>query len=121
MTLLAKDVIANLRHQRPQHAHAIFYSLADAALEARLRTGHSLCDLGDFSEWLRELGDAAREVELGSGSLRLSSFNNYTSVDGRRLLDPTCPRCGHVHQGERECGEEMGPGRICRCELSVPA
>jgi hypothetical protein len=30
-----------------------------------------------------------------------------------------CPRCGHVHQGEKECGEEMGANRFCRCELEV--
>jgi hypothetical protein len=39
----------------------------------------------------------------------------------RRPLDETCPRCGHIHQGDSECGEQMGGGRICRCELSVPA
>jgi hypothetical protein len=37
-------------------------------------------------------------------------------------LYSTCPRCGHIHQGERECGEDMGGGRICRCEMEcVPA
>jgi hypothetical protein len=38
-----------------------------------------------------------------------------------RAIDRTCPRCGHLHQGEKECGEQIGGGRICRCELDVPA
>lgn len=39
----------------------------------------------------------------------------------QREIDRTCPRCGHIHQGEKECGEPMGGERICRCELDVPA
>lgn len=35
-------------------------------------------------------------------------------------LDRTCARCGHVHQGSSECGQEMGPGRICRCAMELP-
>lgn len=36
------------------------------------------------------------------------------------IPDGTCPRCGHKHEGERECGVSMGGGGLCRCELSVP-
>lgn len=39
----------------------------------------------------------------------------------REIRDKTCPRCGHQHEGLKECGVEMGPGRICPCELEVPA
>ena len=36
--------------------------------------------------------------------------------------EDTCPRCGHVHQADAECGEALGGGRICRCEFEgVPA
>ena len=31
----------------------------------------------------------------------------------------TCPHCGHVHEGDKECGACMGGGGICRCELEV--
>ena len=32
-----------------------------------------------------------------------------------------CPRCGHIHEGVRECGADMGGGGICRCEMEVAA
>lgn len=28
-----------------------------------------------------------------------------------------CCRCGHVHQGVGECGENMGGGGFCRCQM----
>lgn len=47
--------------------------------------------------------------------------SNVITPAPKGSLDRTCPRCGHVHQGSSECGQEMGPGRICRCEMEVTA
>jgi len=60
-------------------------------------------------EWLTELLDAATlvQVETRRDRFRVSSGGD------------ACPRCGHVHQGCRECGEQIGGGRICRCEMEL--
>lgn len=39
----------------------------------------------------------------------------------KAALDKTCPRCGHLHEGDAECGVLLGSGRVCRCEVPVPA
>ena len=36
-------------------------------------------------------------------------------------LDPTCPRCGHIHKDGGECGMYMVGGRYCLCSEAVPA
>jgi hypothetical protein len=36
-------------------------------------------------------------------------------------FDPTCPDCGHIHEGEDECKMQMGGGRECLCERRVSA
>jgi hypothetical protein len=44
------------------------------------------------------------------------------TIDGelaRKKLLSTCPRCGHVHQGSEECGEDLGGAGKCRCEYAV--
>lgn len=70
--------------------------LAENLYTSTLESGAHLLDNLDFKAFLRECGEA----------INLNDF---------------CPRCGHVHQG-RECGEEIGGGRVCRCELEgVPA
>jgi len=47
--------------------------------------------------------------------------NPNSAIARRNLIDRTCPDCGHVHHGDDECGEELGGGRVCRCERRVPA
>jgi hypothetical protein len=96
----SQELIQNLLRMGPQDTCVIFNYLADHAAEARLANGERLCDVTDVVVWLRELGDAASHVEI---------------------VDRTCPRCGHIHQGDTECGEPIGGGRVCRCELDVPA
>ncbi len=39
--------------------------------------------------------------------------------DFSRDLQKTCPRCGHIHEGSKECGMVMGQNLICRCEYEV--
>jgi hypothetical protein len=124
--MTAHELLQDLRACGPQSLSVILHFVADHISEARLSTGARLCDATDFSDWLHELGDVAR----------VSGFSESTEVlipAGRRTRptvtrqeqsrwDNTCPRCGHVHQGEKECGESIGGGRICRCDLEgVPA
>jgi hypothetical protein len=37
------------------------------------------------------------------------------------IVRDTCHGCGHVHREQNECGEDLGSGRICRCESRLPA
>ena len=37
----------------------------------------------------------------------------------QRSIGDTCPRCGHIHHEDSECGEPLGGSRICRCEFSM--
>jgi hypothetical protein len=96
--------------------------LAEQLYGATLADGRPLyrCDIMGMKEFLTEVAISAVDPE----STKLSG-GTRTGRDqlGQRLLhesDP-CPRCGHVHQGDRECGEQIGGGRICRCEMEVPA
>jgi hypothetical protein len=110
--MIAKELIANIRG-RALGAGAgprdLFNYLADQVYEARLADGQRLLDATDFKAWLRELAEASTLPQPG-----------LPASQARRLHD-TCPRCGHIHEGGFECGAEMGGGRICRCELGVPA
>lgn len=95
---------------------SIFQYLADHVHLVRLANGQLINDTADFAEFFRELGDASRSVErpfpVGVGGRPLQGI--FTIHD-------TCPDCGHIHQGDSECGEEIGGGRVCRCERRVPA
>lgn len=53
--------------------------------------------------------------------LPAASFRAPRRGELRSRYEEMCPRCGHVHQGDRECGEDIGGGRRCRCEMEVPA
>ena len=115
----AREAIANLRElarfsvvvkHGPQ---VLFHYLADHVCDARLVGGQRLIDATDFAAWLRELADAS--------IAKITAESGRVLIMRDRTLDKTCPWCSHIHQGEAECGEEMGGGRICRCELSVPA
>lgn len=60
------------------------------------------------------------EVSL-SPELRPCRKVTTPAAQARYSYDPTCSRCGHVHEGSSECGMPMGNGRICRCEMEVVA
>lgn len=60
-----------------------------------------------------------RACTSGSKLRTIRRRNEFADVTD--LTDVICPRCGHVHQGAVACGEDLGDGRICRCELPVPA
>jgi hypothetical protein len=98
--------------------------LADHVHHAELENGLKLRDATDFVLWLREVAAAVKAPVITEtmcsadiGKRPLVSFR----VPQPRWED-ACPRCGHVHQGDAECGEQIGGGRICRCEFdAVPA
>lgn len=87
--------------------------LANHVHEIRLADGQRLNDATDFIVFLRELAEASRTVIEVSPAVAVGL--------GLRAKLSTCHRCGHIHKEAGECGAEMGPGRICRCELEVRA
>lgn len=101
-------------------ARCFFYMLADSVPIARLNNGCRLIDGTDFIAWLRELGDAAKRLEDGESACpsgaKILPINSFME-----LGDSRCPRCNHLHQGVVQCGFDLGGGRLCRCELPVPA
>jgi hypothetical protein len=125
--MTAEELVATLRMLGPQDASVIFTFLADHAYDSTLRSGQKLRDVTDFAIWLRELAEVARLgcYPNGHGPVDTAPAGIRTRPKVMRAAQPrwqdTCPRCGHVHQGEAECGEQMGGGRICRCEVDVPA
>jgi len=113
------ELIADLPIELRTHATALRIALryfADHIREATLNDGSFLSEITGFERWHRELAQellphAETPVTYGRHKLRLRG----------REIDRTCPRCGHVHEGEKECGAEMGRGTCCRCDLEVPA
>ncbi len=98
--MTAKELISDLRAMNALDPRECFLYLAAHAHEARLANGCRLLDQTDFTAWLLELSEAAKP----------------------QALDKTCPRCGHVHEGDRECGVFISESTgYCRCELEVPA
>jgi hypothetical protein len=59
------------------------------------------------------------EISLWT-TLQMNAIGVERILASRANLDKTCPRCGHVHEGDSECGQFMGGGGYCRCELPVP-
>lgn len=69
----------------------------------------------------------ADRIHLLSGMRDVSDVIALLKQAGEGLKPPTrfsldfCPRCGHIHCDDAECGCPMGGGRICRCERAVSA
>jgi hypothetical protein len=110
-----QELISALRSCGPQTLSVILHFIADRLYQAELNSGASLHDVTDFKIFLEECAEVAK----------VRDFRDQTASGWReapsRGVNPPCPRCGHVHQGDRECGEQIGGGRICRCEMEVPA
>ena len=75
-------------------------------------------DIGCASlEWVLREAEAIKAeglkpaVSVGPRMIRQEQPRNWNA----------CPRCGHVHHEGTECGEQLGGGRVCRCEESVTA
>lgn len=108
--MTAAEAIANLA--RVQEPAERFLYLAAHAHEFRLATGQRLLDGTDFKAFLVELAEASQPGGLAA----IPPQKRWP-----RSVDLTCPRCGHVHESEGECGVAIGGGRYCHCELEVPA
>lgn len=128
--MTAKELIANLRSLGTLDGHVIFNYLAEHTYEAKLATGQQLRDASDFKAFLRELAEEAkipgpshfrRSTEVSTAAGNGTGPKVLPPAPQRRYEDATCPRCGHVHEGDGECGVLIGGGRYCRCELEVPA
>lgn len=99
------------------HDRNLLRYLADHIVEAELCNGSRVMDATDCKEWLRQIADSLR-VKTDS----LANFADHRlRLRGRADLQSTCPRCGHIHEGDRECGFKEGGGPTCRCEMEVSA
>jgi hypothetical protein len=110
------------------HARLFVSYLADHVYTAELADGGKLRDAMDFTQWLRELADEARKLLANGQNTEVSPVAERSTcrkvtapAQPRYSYDPTCPRCGHVHEGVAECGMQMGNGRVCRCEMEAIA
>jgi len=109
--MTALEAVRNLRAAGAIEPVEYFLYLASHASDLRLRDGQGLNDGTDFKAFLVELAEAVLPQPVTLSPVEVVQLTHLA----------TCPRCGHIHQGQSECGEEMGAGRICRCELEVSA
>jgi hypothetical protein len=112
--MTAKEFIASIGPIDPQETSAMFFYLAEHVREAQLADGRHLCLIADFSDWLRELAEAAIARAVARNPQMV------VTRPAARSTDRTCPRCGHVHQSAQECEADLGGGRVCRCEMVMP-
>jgi hypothetical protein len=110
----AKQIVAAILAKHPRDASDVFNGLADHIHEARLTKGERMTDATDYAELLREIATHLRH------SIAKANKPIKTTAQIRGSIYDTCPRCGHIHLEESECGQDLGGGRICRCELWVP-
>lgn len=102
-----------------------FRYAADNFYSMTMENGRRPLDQIDFPTFLGQCAEAfslaESHVSISAESGAPRKLRSDGSTNSRFDKADFCPRCGHVHQG-RECGEEMGGGRVCRCELEgVPA
>jgi hypothetical protein len=108
----AREALTILRAAGAKEPIEYFLFLANHADELRLSFNRRLIDLGDFKEFLQELASACDD-QVVAEALKTSA---------EKRLGLTCPRCGHIHEGHRECGVDMGStAGICRCEWEAAA
>lgn len=93
--------------------------LRDHWYEATLNNGASITDAADGLTLLEQLVEALTSRATPATPTLRPEQPRWSGTTGN--LQQTCPRCGHVHEGEKECGKFMGGGGFCRCELEVPA
>ncbi len=120
--MTAAEAIRTLQAEGAHEPIEYFLFLANHAHELRLANGGRLNDGTDWKAFLRELAETSEALDRKSPRATDCTFVNAPPKRmSSKAVDLTCPRCGHVHQGESECGEALGGGRVCRCELEVPA
>ena len=103
-------------YQELLYARLLLSYLADHVYTAELKDGGKLRDAIDFTAWLRELADEAREVTR-------TSCRTSIPAPQPRYSSEFFPDCGHIHADDAECGFPTGAGgrEPCRCERKVPA
>ena len=98
-----EETVIKLRADGAIEPIEIFLFLANHAHELRTADGQRMNDATDFTAFLRELADALAPAK-----------------QPKLACHDTCPRCGHIHQGEEECGMFMGAtAGFCRCEVQA--
>jgi hypothetical protein len=124
----AQQFAYRLRAQGQQDANVIFAQIAEGFFGFRLKTGHRVFTLDDAVQFLYELAEAVKLSEFPEGTVFPPSAKVHQMPERstrppeqKRWHEEVCPRCEHIHQGLIECGERLGGGRTCRCELPVPA
>lgn len=119
------DLISNIRALGPQPTNVFLQYLADHFHEFRSRTGHRLFTVEDAKDFIQEAADHAGKVcglmELVEVAPALALRTEARPPASQRRYDPTCPRCGHIHEGIGQCGMSMGSAGLCRCEFEVSA
>ena len=123
------DTRANLLYAR-----LLLSYLADHVYGAELQNGLPVRDATDFSHWLTELAEAARELAKIPGNTKVHSVQDSgtrqkvtcrtsSPAPQPRYSTDFCPSCGHVHIDDTECGFPSGPGGKvpCQCERKVTA
>ena len=118
--MTAAQMIELIRTIPAGDARATFYQLANQVYNARLKDGGRLMDAMDFAAWLRELGEAADRTE-GQFPAERSTGLKVTPprLELRLEQERVCPGCGHAHEGDYECGTDMGGAGKCGCRMEV--
>lgn len=125
--MTARELLSDLRRMGPQSLEVLFTYLANHWYEFRLENGtlvrHS--DAIGAREFLLECAAAAKlspDVESTEVSIAAGSRPRPQVIRQEQpRWDRTCHNCGHVHEGEEECGVFMGGGGYCKCEEGVRA
>jgi hypothetical protein len=127
--MTAQDFISKLAPAELERMGLIFELLSIRIPDAELVNGSHLRDASDFMAFLLELSAAAKlanvrgPMQFGPPYRSLRSQQERWQRENKsptvRLVEETCPRCGHVHEGSAECGFDIGGGRICHCEMEV--
>jgi len=100
----------------PLELRLIFRQLHDNLPMLKLRNGAHVRDVPDVMELCREMIDLLSPPKPAQVGVFTAG-----SARERFPFEATCPNCGHVHFEEDECGEQLGGGRVCRCERKVVA
>jgi hypothetical protein len=118
--MTAAQMINLLRSVRRTDPLVNFRLLADNVCGAKLKDGRRLATILDFAAWLRELGEAADRTE-GQFPAERSTGLKVTPprLELRLEQERVCPGCGHAHEGDYECGTDMGGAGKCGCRMEV--
>lgn len=120
--MTARDFIAKLSPFELERTALIFEYLAVCIPDCQLLRGAHLHDASDFMAFALEVSaEAKAKLALAGSSTEVPKLHEFRPRSKVTKLDDTCPRCGHVHQENSECGCPMGGGRTCRCDMEARA